>query len=99
MMCRTQMNIDLDSTMIQALPSRDNLKRLAISENGFVFDPVTGHHFTVNETGLVILRLLQKHTQMAELLTELSNEYMASPRDLERDVLEFVGLLRDYIAD
>ena len=35
-----------------ALPSVQALRRLAISESGFVFDPMSGHHFTVNETGL-----------------------------------------------
>jgi hypothetical protein len=29
-------------------------KRLALSESGFVFDPVSGQSFSVNETGRVI---------------------------------------------
>ena len=42
-----------DSSAI--LPSAHALRRLAISESGFVFDPFSGHHFTVNETGREIL--------------------------------------------
>ena len=80
-------------------PPLANLKRLAISENGFVFDPVSGHHFTVNETGLVILRKLQKNNHFVALLDDLLNEYDATRRELERDLLEFAGLLRDYVGE
>lgn len=82
-----------------ALPSSQALHRLAISESGFVFDPMSGHHFTVNETGLEILRLLQKEQDLDALLAKLSREYSASPRELERDVLEFAGLLRRFVGD
>ena len=80
-------------------PPLSSLQRLAISESGFVFDPVSGHNFTVNETGLTILRLLQKENELNPLLEKLSQDYEASPRVLERDVLEFAGLLRDYVGE
>ena len=80
-------------------PPLTSLQRLAISESGFVFDPVTGHNFTVNETGLAILRLLQKDNQVSALLEKLGKDYEATSRVLERDVLEFAGLLRDYVGD
>jgi len=80
-------------------PPLSNLQRLAISESGFVFDPVSGHNFTVNETGLSILRLLQKDTEVEHLITQLSNEYEASQREIERDVLEFASILRDFVGD
>lgn len=80
-------------------PQLTSLQRLAISESGFVFDPVSGHNFTVNETGLTILRLLQKNNELTALLKKLAEEYKASPRVLERDVLEFAGLLRDYVSE
>lgn len=80
-------------------PPLTSLQRLAISESGFVFDPVSGHNFTVNETGLTILRLLQKDTDLKPLLEKLATDYEATPRVLERDVLEFAGLLRDYVGE
>jgi len=88
-----------NSTGNDTFPPLANLQRLAISESGFVFDPVSGHNFTVNETGLVILRLLQKDNQLTPLLDHLANEYDAPRRELERDVLEFAGLLRDYVGE
>ena len=71
----------------------ESLQRLAISESGFVFDPESGHHFTVNETGKLLLRRLQKDSNLAALLDELSEEYAVSRNDLERDILEFAGVL------
>ena len=70
----------------------ESLQRLAISESGFVFDPESGHHFTVNETGKLLLRRLQKDSNLAALLDELSEEYAVSRNDLERDILEFAGV-------
>jgi len=87
---------DVNST---PFPSLSNLQRLAISESGFVFDPVSGHNFTVNETVLSILRLLQKATDVEPLLSQLSKVYEAPQRDIERDVLEFAGVLRDFVGD
>jgi hypothetical protein len=81
------------------LPSAQALRRLAISESGFVFDPMSGHHFTVNETGLEILRYLQKEQELGGLLALLGQEYNVSSRELERDVLEFAGMLRKFVGD
>ena len=80
-------------------PPLSNLQRLAISESGFIFDPASGHNFTVNETGLTILRLLQKDNELESLLDQLTGKYEVSQRELERDVLEFAGLLKDYVGD
>jgi hypothetical protein len=82
-----------------ALPSAQALRRLAISESGFVFDPMSGHHFTVNETGLEILRHLQKDQDLPDLLALLGQEYSVGVRELERDVLEFAGMLRKFVGD
>lgn len=82
-----------------ALPSAEALRRLAISESGFVFDPMSGHHFTVNETGLEILRYLQKDRDLDQLIALLGQEYCAGTRELERDVLEFAGMLRKFVGD
>ena len=81
------------------LPSAQSLRRLAVSESGFVFDPMSGHHFTVNETGIEILRHLQKEQDFSELLTLLAQEYRVGTKELERDVLEFAGMLRKFVGD
>lgn len=82
-----------------AIPSAETLRRLAVSESGFVFDPVSGHNFTVNDTGLVILRRLQANQNFSELLNELQQEFDAEPSEIERDIIEFIGILREFVGE
>jgi len=82
----------------ELFPSSDVLSRLAVSESGFVFDPASGHNFTVNETGLVLLRLLLKEPRLDQILETLRDEFDADPRDIERDVIEFVSALRENVG-
>lgn len=90
---------EIDSSSTQELfPPPDVLNRLAVSESGFVFDPASGHHFTVNETGLVLLRLLLKAPRLDEILETLCAEFDAQPREIERDVIEFVSALRENVG-
>lgn len=80
------------------LPEAKSLERLAVSESGFVFDPVSGHSFTVNETGLWILRALQKDRHLDKLRIGLLEEFDVDETTLERDLLEFLGSFRDQLA-
>ena len=72
------------------------LSRLAISEEGFVFDPETGNAYTVNETGLLILKALRENKDPQEIARILSEEYEISPGAALRDVEEFLEMLRQY---
>ncbi|MBX6423282.1 HPr-rel-A system PqqD family peptide chaperone [Thermosulfurimonas sp. F29] len=70
------------------------LRRLAVSEEGFVFDPETGNSYTVNETGLRILRHLKEGLPPEKIVAELVKEYEVSPEEAERDLYEFVETLK-----
>jgi len=83
----------------------DNLKdskelyhRLALSENGFVFDPVSGQSFTVNETGIELLRLLQQSTDLQDVQKSLADIYAAQPNELERDINDFTSSLSELMS-
>ncbi|MDD4964154.1 MAG: PqqD family protein [Gallionella sp.] len=75
-------------------PKQALLTRLALSDSGFVFDPVTGNSFTVNTSGLSILRLLQKTEDWTDIIATLQAEFEVSYSVAERDVLEFATALR-----
>ena len=79
------------------LPDLVTLKRLAISESGFIFDPESGHSFNVNETGMFILKQLQDQSAPNQILQSIVDEYDISPREAERDLIEYIGLLREKI--
>jgi hypothetical protein len=70
------------------------LGRLALSDSGFVFDPLTGNSFTVNTTGLSILRQLQKTEEWQQVIETLRSEFDVAHQIAERDVIEFAASLR-----
>lgn len=76
---------------------RQRLADLAISDSGFVFDPYTGASFTVNATGLKVLEALKQGTTAREPLLELLRDgFDVRGEDVQRDVDEFVALLRRF---
>ena len=78
------------------LPDQDALRRLAVSDSGFVFDPVNGDSFTVNSCGLSVLRLLKEEQDLSKILDGVTKEYKVDSRRAERDVLDFIVQLRKY---
>lgn len=72
------------------------LSRLAVNEEGFAFDPVTGDSFVLNETGLVILKGLANSKTVGEIAEELSQSHEVEALDAEHDVADLVERLRDF---
>ena len=71
------------------------LRDLAISDTGFLFDPYTGSTFSVNEAGLAVLSGLREGRSVSELAAALRDAFDVPPGvDIERDVAEFVHLMR-----
>lgn len=88
------MSTESNSARRQALIDPTLVQRLAVSDSGFIFDPVSGQSFSVNETGLRILRLLKEGQDLNAAVKTLCDEFLGTAADIERDVLEFAGLLR-----
>jgi hypothetical protein len=78
------------------LPNQEALRRLAMSESGFVFDPVNGDSFTVNACGMTVLRLLKDGQNLSEVMDQVAKEYLVDSRQAERDILDFIIQLRKY---
>jgi hypothetical protein len=72
----------------------DVIKRLAISESGFVFDPVSGKSFSTNETGKAILKLACTERDPLRIAGMLTQQFDVDLALCEREVLEFVSVLR-----
>jgi len=72
------------------------LRDLALSDSGFVFDPRTGHTFTVNLTGQFALRCLKDGMSSDEVAKRVHEEFATDEGDdPRRDVQDFVLQLRD----
>lgn len=72
----------------------DYLHHLAMSENGFIFDPKTGYSYNTNETGFFILKLFQQGLKREDVLTRVLDEYEVNQDHFERDFDHFVMQLR-----
>lgn len=70
------------------------LSHLAVSDEGFVFDPSSGDSYTVNHTGLVILRALQEGKDDSEIVRVLTDRYDVTPNEATRDVADFNARLK-----
>jgi len=71
----------------------EKLARLAISDEGFVFDPATGDSYLMNRTGTLILRGLQYGKDEKEVAEALVTDFEVEPETAARDVADFVSRL------
>lgn len=70
------------------------LTHLSISPEGLAFDPSTGDTYTVNATGLQIIRTLQDGGSPEDVVQTLTEKYQVAAADAQRDVADFQGRLR-----
>lgn len=68
---------------------------LAVSDSGFLFDPHSGATFTLNSSGIVLLRGIVRGLDREQLTDELRERFELSNEDLHRDIDEFIQLLRE----
>ncbi len=71
-------------------------KNIAVSSAGLLFNPVNGESFSVNPIGISILNYLHKGKSSSEICNLLVEEFNVEPETAERDLLDFVNLLRHY---
>lgn len=69
---------------------------IAISENGFLFDPATGESFSTNETGREILELMKQGKTEKEIRTIMTEWFEVEEQAFERYYLDFIGMLKQY---
>lgn len=91
------MNERVNSSAHLRLPDAKLLSRIAVSENGFAFDPVSGNSFTLNPTALDLFRLFQRGHSQEEIMKYITDSYDISAMEAERDIIEFAALLCESI--
>jgi len=74
----------------------NKLSRLAISEDGFIFDPNTGQSFTTNKTGIFILKLLQKDIDETKITEAIVEEFDTNKDEAQFDLEDFLEKLHSY---
>ena len=70
------------------------LQRLAINEEGFIFDPETGDSYTTNSTGLFIIKRLREGKSENEIIQELIEAFEIDEEEARKDLTDFTEQLR-----
>lgn len=70
------------------------LANLMLSPTGLGFDPEGGNTYTLNETGLLVLKAFQGGEPAEAVVERLLETYEVSREDAQRDVSDFQARLR-----
>ncbi len=71
-------------------------KNIAISDNGFLFNPSTGESYNLNTTGTELLKLIKEGKSLKEITTIFLEIYETSDIIIEKDYQDFVKILDQY---
>ena len=71
-------------------------KDIAISDTGFVFDPITGESYTLNPIAVEILSLYKDGNSKSVIIEVLLNKYDVSEIELEKSISDFEKMINDY---
>lgn len=66
---------------------------IALSENGFVFNPSTGDSFTMNNTGKEVMMLIKEGKDIHQITELMIAKYDVDKMTLERYLVDFVNEL------
>ncbi len=69
---------------------------IAISENGFLFDPNSGESFTTNTMGREIVTMLKQHIPEEEIKATLLERYDVDEITLEKNMIDFIAMLHHF---
>ena len=64
---------------------------IALSENGFVFNPATGDSYTINNTGKEVLILIREGKNIDQIIDSMLGKYDVDKTTLERYLADFIN--------
>ena len=69
---------------------------IALSENGFVFNPTTGDSFTMNSTGREVILLIKEGKSSDQIRDLMMEKYDVDRLTLERYLEDFINELNTF---
>lgn len=71
-------------------------KNIAVSEEGFIFNPTTGDSFSTNKVGTEIINLLKQGKTPGEVKETITLVYDVDEALFERDLEDFMMFLKEF---
>lgn len=69
---------------------------VAISESGFIFNPLSGESYSVNPIGREIFNALKANKEYDDVRNEITEKYHVDKDTFERDFSDFISMLKQY---
>lgn len=69
---------------------------IAVSDNGFVFDPNNGDSYNLNYIGQEILQMLKSNLTEKEITKAITEKYDVEENTFEQNLFDFIGMLSHY---
>lgn len=69
---------------------------IAVSDNGFVFDPTTGDSYSVNPIGVDIIKWMKTYDKEEDVINQIIEVYDIDSKTVEKDLYDFLNLLQNY---
>ena len=70
--------------------------KVAISDNGFLFDPTTGDSYTTNPVARDIIFLMKQNLQADQIKSAILEKYEVDELTLEKNLIDFYSMLRHF---
>lgn len=71
-------------------------RNIAISDSGFVFNPLTGDSYSANPIGCDIIKMMKENKSDLEIKNHIFEKYQTDYSTIEKDYYDFVNLLINY---
>jgi hypothetical protein len=71
-------------------------EEVKISDNGFVFNSKTGDSFSLNPSGLELMKMIAEGKELDEIKEAFLTKYEVDDLSFEKDFYEFCTLLKHH---
>ena len=71
-------------------------KNIAISDTGFVFNPVNGESFSINPIGVEIINMMKEDKSFEIIMKAMLTKYSVEEATIEKDYFDFIGILKHH---
>jgi len=66
------------------------------TKKGFLFDPYTGHTYTLNTIAVFVFKKLQEGMNVSDIAKVLADEYKIDEKKVLADIKDFVVHIKDF---
>lgn len=71
-------------------------KNIAISDTGFVFNPLNGESYSINPIGIEIINMMKDDNSFEDITKTMLSKYTVEDATFEKDYFDFIGILKHH---